>query len=102
MTPEQFSQTDHLRDDLADEPRGGHGNACLASSEVRPSRLFLPQSLRLLTPEDYGLIAMVTVVINFTYSFRTLGLSAATMQKPQLMLAQVTNLFWINTDSALL
>src|SRR5688500_4170847 len=52
---------------------------------------------RLLTPKDYGLIAMVTVVINFSYSFRSLGLSAATMQKPQLMVAQVSNLFWINT-----
>ena len=57
---------------------------------------------RLLTPEDYGLIAMVTVVINFTYSFRNLGLSTATMQKPQLMVAQVTNLFWINTGLSIL
>ena len=57
---------------------------------------------RLLTPEDYGLIAMVTVVINFTYSFRNLGLSTATMQKPQLMVAQVTNLFWINTGLSII
>jgi hypothetical protein len=44
---------------------------------------------------------MVTVVINFTYSFRTLGLSAATMQKPQLMVAQVTKLFWIPVSALL-
>ena len=76
----------------------------LASQAVKFALTIVSAAIlaRLLTPEDYGLIAMVTVVINFTYSFRTLGLSAATMQKPQLMLAQVTNLFWINTDSALL
>lgn len=51
---------------------------------------------RLLTPGDYGLIAMVAVVTNFSYPFRNLGLSAATIQKPTIDNRQVSNLFWVN------
>lgn len=51
---------------------------------------------RLLTPEDYGLIAMVAVVTNFSYPFRNLGLSAATIQRPTIDNRQVSTLFWIN------
>lgn len=51
---------------------------------------------RLLTPQDYGLIAMVAVVTNFSYPFRNLGLSAATIQKPTIDNRQVSNLFWVN------
>ncbi|HYV13864.1 MAG TPA: lipopolysaccharide biosynthesis protein [Pyrinomonadaceae bacterium] len=51
---------------------------------------------RLLTPQDYGLIAMVAVVTNFSYPFRNLGLSAATIQKPTIDNRQVSTLFWVN------
>jgi O-antigen/teichoic acid export membrane protein len=51
---------------------------------------------RLLTPQDYGLIAMVAVVTNFSYPFRNLGLSAATIQKATIDNRQVSNLFWVN------
>jgi len=51
---------------------------------------------RLLSPQDYGLIAMVAVVTNFSYPFRNLGLSAATIQKPVIDNRQVSNLFWVN------
>ena len=48
---------------------------------------------RLLTPQDYGLVAMVAVFTNFTYLFRNLGLSAATMQKAEINHQQVSTLF---------
>lgn len=51
---------------------------------------------RLLTPQDYGLIAMVAVVTNFSYPFRNLGLSTATIQKPTIDNRQVSTLFWFN------
>ena len=51
---------------------------------------------RLLTPQDYGLIAMVAVVTNFSYPFRNLGLSTATIQKPTIDNRQVSTLFWVN------
>ncbi|HEY3438993.1 MAG TPA: lipopolysaccharide biosynthesis protein, partial [Actinotalea sp.] len=52
---------------------------------------------RLLTPEDYGLLAMVTVVVGVGEIFRDFGLSSATIQSPTLTRAQRDNVFWVNT-----
>ncbi len=58
---------------------------------------------RLLTPQDFGLIAMVTAVTGFLRVFKDLGLSTATIQRDAITQAQVSNLFWINVAlSALL
>ncbi|MBE2179868.1 MAG: lipopolysaccharide biosynthesis protein [Chthoniobacterales bacterium] len=51
---------------------------------------------RLLSPTDYGIIAMVMAVANFAGVFRDLGLSSAAIQKQNLTHAQQTNLFWLN------
>ncbi|MBN1810013.1 MAG: lipopolysaccharide biosynthesis protein [Planctomycetes bacterium] len=51
---------------------------------------------RLLAPEDYGLIGMITPVIGFLNIFSDLGLRMATVQKHDLTDAQVSSLFWIN------
>jgi O-antigen/teichoic acid export membrane protein len=52
---------------------------------------------RLLVPEDFGLVAMVAALTGILDSFRDLGLSAATVQRPEITHAQVSNLFWVNT-----
>ena len=57
---------------------------------------------RLLTPDDYGVIAMVVAVTSFADVFRDLGLSAAAIQKKELTLAQQSNLFWLNVAMGLL
>lgn len=51
---------------------------------------------RLLTPKDYGLVAMVTAVTGFIMIFKDLGLSTATIQKEQTNHQQISTLFWIN------
>ncbi len=51
---------------------------------------------RLLLPGDYGLIAMVTSITNLALMFHDLGLSTATVQKPDITHEQVSTLFWIN------
>lgn len=51
---------------------------------------------RLLTPEDFGLIAMVTVVVGFAAMFKDAGLSMATIQKDSISHEQISTLFWIN------
>jgi O-antigen/teichoic acid export membrane protein len=51
---------------------------------------------RLLTPNDYGLIGMVTVVVNFAAMFKDAGLSMATVQKEAISHEQISTLFWIN------
>ncbi len=51
---------------------------------------------RILTPADFGLIAMVTAVTNFALMFRDLGLSSATVQRAEINHDQVSTLFWVN------
>jgi PST family polysaccharide transporter len=52
---------------------------------------------RLLTPEDYGLVALVAVVIGLGELFRDSGLSSAAVQAEVLTSGQRNNLFWLNT-----
>lgn len=51
---------------------------------------------RMLTPADFGLIAMASPVYGFVYLFQDLGLGLATVQRPNLTHAQVTFFFWLN------
>jgi O-antigen/teichoic acid export membrane protein len=51
---------------------------------------------RMLTPRDFGLVAMVTAVTGFLAMFRHAGLSIPTVQREHITHAQVSNLFWIN------
>ena len=51
---------------------------------------------RFLTPNDYGLVGMTTVLMNFVQLFKDLGLSRATIQRSQINHQQVSTLFWIN------
>ena len=51
---------------------------------------------RLLTPQDFGLIAMVTAVTGFVVMFKDMGLSMATVQRAEVNHAQISTLFWVN------
>lgn len=51
---------------------------------------------RMLSPSDYGIIAMVVAVTAFAAIFQDLGLSAATVQSKNLTHKQKSNLFWLN------
>lgn len=51
---------------------------------------------RLLTPRDFGLIAMVTAVIGVADLVRDFGLSSAAVQSRTLSDDERTNLFWVN------
>ena len=57
---------------------------------------------RILRPEDFGLLAMVTVLTNFALMFRDMGLSTATIQKATITHEQVSYLFWINVLTGLI
>lgn len=52
---------------------------------------------RLLSPDDYGLFAMVTIVVAFADMFKDAGLSMATVQKRKISKEQIGTLFWYNT-----
>lgn len=51
---------------------------------------------RLLTPADFGLVAMAGPVYGFLFLFQDLGLGLATIQRPHLSHADVNFFFWIN------
>jgi O-antigen/teichoic acid export membrane protein len=50
----------------------------------------------LLSPHDYGLVAMVLTVAGLAAVLGDLGLSLAALQAPVLTQAQKSNLFWLN------
>lgn len=50
----------------------------------------------LLTPADFGLVAMVTTLTGLGQAFADLGLSEATIQRQEITHQQVSMLFWIN------
>jgi PST family polysaccharide transporter len=53
---------------------------------------------RLLTPRDYGLVAMVVAFTAFFSLFKDLGLSQATIQREEITHPQVSTLFWLNAS----
>ena len=52
---------------------------------------------RILSPRDYGLVAMVTTIVGAGELLRDLGLATAAIQASVLTREQRDNLFWINT-----
>ena len=89
--------TEHLEADLKGRTIRG-GTVTLASQGFRfalqmGSTVVLA---RLLTPADYGLVGMTSVVTGFIELFRDLGLSEATIQHPTINHRQVSTLFWLN------
>ncbi|WP_345711027.1 lipopolysaccharide biosynthesis protein, partial [Kineococcus glutinatus] len=52
---------------------------------------------RLLAPHDYGLVAIVSVLVSAGELFRDFGLSAAAIQAKTLTPGQRDNLFWVNS-----
>src|SRR5438876_7364922 len=51
---------------------------------------------RVLLPEHFGLISMVTALTVVAERFKDLGLSDSTVQRTKITHGQVSNLFWIN------
>jgi O-antigen/teichoic acid export membrane protein len=58
--------------------------------------LMLAILARLLTPSDFGLIAMVTVFSSFVAIFSNFGLTSAIVQKKEISDEALSSTFWIN------
>lgn len=95
--PSALFDNSHLQADLARRSISG-GLAAVASQVVKFAINFLSIVVlaRLLSPNDFGLIAMVTPIVGLISLIRDMGLSAATIQKDTISDAQVSTLFWIN------
>ena len=51
---------------------------------------------RILSPSDYGVIAMAAPVTNFILLFQNLGLGQAVIQSRTISAQQLNGLFWVN------
>jgi PST family polysaccharide transporter len=93
----QHFQTEHLRQDLKGRSvRGGLVTVLTQLGKVVVNLGALAVLARLLTPQDFGLIAMVATVTNLVTLIKDMGLSMATIQKPEINHRQVSTLFWVN------
>jgi lipopolysaccharide exporter len=80
------------------------GGKWTAFSTVITTALQLLQLLvlaRLLKPEDFGLMAMVMVVIGFAQAYADFGVSAAIIQRQDATRNQLSSLYWLNIVSGI-
>lgn len=89
--------TEHLQADL----RGRSVRGGLATITSQGTQFLLTSAstvvlARILTPGDFGLVAMVTAITGLGQAFADLGLSEATIQREDVSHHQVSALFWIN------
>lgn len=81
------------------------GSSIMMGTEITLSILRIGSMVilaRLLRPEDFGLLAMVTALTVFVERFKDLGLGDATVQKKEITHRQVSILFWINLGVGIL
>ena len=89
--------TDHLLPDLKERTVSG-SLVTVSAQGVQLMLNFLSvfALARLLSPQDFGLIAMAMTVTGFLRPLSDGGLSSATLQRETITHAQVSNLFWTN------
>src|SRR5437764_14303598 len=82
--PERFFRTEHLKADLG--RRSARGGAVTLVAQGLKFLIFTAATValaRLLTPQDYGLVGMVTIIVSFVGMFQYLGLSTPTAQRAE-------------------
>ena len=90
-------RTDHLLTNLKGRAiSGGIATTAAGVTRFALSMASIIVLARLLSPADFGLVAMVGALIGFLRVFKEGGLSMATVQKEDVNDAQISNLFWIN------
>lgn len=70
--------------------------ALVAASKVFLQLAQVAVLARLLAPEDFGLMAMVAVVLGFGTLFSDMGINSAYVQRTGVTPAQRSSLFWLN------
>jgi len=76
--------------------RGGLARVCSQAANFLLRAGSLVILARLLSPKDFGLVAMVTAVIGVLNLFKDFGLSTATVQRTSVTDEQISTLFWVN------
>jgi O-antigen/teichoic acid export membrane protein len=94
---ERHFATDHLLTNLRQRTiSSGFVTAAAQGALFFLNLVYIMVLARLLVPQEFGLVAMVTTVMGFFRVFQDAGLSIATVQRQEITHAQVSNLFWVN------
>jgi O-antigen/teichoic acid export membrane protein len=94
---------EHLQTDLKGRSdRGGVLSVAAQGTQFVLQSISTVVLARLLTPIDFGLVAMVTSITAIAGGFADLGLTEATIQRKEISHNQVSTLFWINAAVGLL
>ena len=92
-----YFSTEHLKTGLKRRAIKGAGITVFARTTVYAvNMLGVIVLARILTPDDVGLVALVTTLCMFLMDFGILGLTESTIQREEINHAQVSTLFWIN------
>lgn len=91
-----FDSQELLTDLKSRTVRGGAATAATQAGLFLVKCVSVPLLARLLTPADFGLVAMVTVITDFIVIFEDAGLSMATVQRSRITQEQISTLFWVN------
>lgn len=57
---------------------------------------------RLLTPSDFGLMAILMIIIGFSQAFMDMGISGAIIQRQNITNIQLSSLYWLNIFSGII
>jgi O-antigen/teichoic acid export membrane protein len=91
-----------MKDLKARTLRGGFAKVCSQGVNLVLRIGSLMILARLLDPNDFGLVAMVTALTGILNLFRDFGLSTATIQRTSVSDEQLSTLFWINLSVGLI
>lgn len=92
-----YFRTDDLKLDLKQRAIRSGGIAVFSRSANYFFQLICSVILaRLLSPDEFGLVAMVTAITGFLIIFTDFGLTDATIQKTDINHKQISTIFWIN------
>ncbi len=99
----KWFETAHLMADLKTRSVKGGANTVFAQLlSFGMSMLSTAIMARLVAPESFGVVAMVTAVAGFVTIFKDMGFSSAVVQNKVISQKQISTLFWINTTIGLL
>lgn len=86
----------------ADVAAGVRWTSLAALSRVLLLLVRLSVLTRLLSPRDFGLMSLVTLVLGYAQSYVELGFSNAIIQKRDTTPSQLSTLFWLNVGAGML
>ncbi len=99
----ELFDTSHLKGDLRGRAvKGGAVTIISRSIEFLVHMGGTVILARLLSPQEFGLLAMVLAITGFFVIFKDMGLSDATIQSEKISHDQVSTLFWLNVSCGIL